>query len=339
MTQDLETGADAASDYNDYSDYYDQVSNYTSPCSDGSTKAFSGVFFPILYSAVFIVGLIGNALVLWVLIRKRHRSSLTDVCLLNLAVCDLLFVASLPFWAHGAAQEWVFGSLVCRTVSGLVVTALYSSVFFMVLMTLDRYVIVVYEHSICSRKPAKMTLALFIWMLSVFISLPNIVFAKVNNEMNIKTCGSEFPVGTAWMTVAYMNVLSLILPLIITSFCFCRIISSKSEENQSIVRLLIAVLVVYFLFWTPYNIVKFLKFLQTKGYMLSCEWHISLSLAMLWVEAIALSHCCLNPIIYICAGHKFRREVLTALKEFPSCFSESTTRSPQSPEYSSTLIA
>ncbi|KAL1279699.1 hypothetical protein QQF64_014299 [Cirrhinus molitorella] len=340
MTEDPGVIAATTSEYSDY--YYDQI-NFTnlSPCSDGSTKAFSGVFFPILYSAVFIVGLIGNALVLWVLIRKRHRSSLTDVCLLNLALCDLLFVASLPFWAHGAAQEWVFGSLVCRTVSGLVVTALYSSVFFMVLMTLDRYVIVVYEHSICSRKPAKMTLALFVWMLSVFMSLPNIVFAKVNNEMNIKTCGSEFPEGTAWMSFTFMcmNVLSLILPLIITSFCFCRIISIKSEENQSIVRLLIAVLVVYFLFWTPYNIVKFLKFLQTKGYMLLCEWHISLSLAMLWVEAIALSHCCLNPIIYICAGHKFRREVLTALKEFPSCFSESTTRSPQSPEYSSTLIA
>ncbi|KAL0199616.1 hypothetical protein M9458_002803, partial [Cirrhinus mrigala] len=318
----------------DYSDYYDSSDSYAAPCNDSNIKAFIGVFLPILYSTVFIVGLIGNALVLWVLIRNRQRSSLTDVCFLNLALCDLLFVASLPFWAHSAAQEWVFGTFTCHAVSGLVMMGLYGSVFFMVLMTLERYVIVVYKHTICSRKwPAKAALVLFVWMLSLFVSLPNIVFAKVKNEMSSTTCGSEFPESSGW-TFMYLNVLSLILPLIIVSFCFCRIISIKSEEKHGIIRLIVAVLAVYFLFWTPYNVVMFFKFLQMKGHMGSCEWHVGLRLAMQCVEAIALSHCCLNPIIYACAGQKFRRAVLTGLKEqFPS------TCSPQSPEYSSTLIA
>ncbi|XP_050979461.1 C-C chemokine receptor type 2-like isoform X1 [Labeo rohita] len=329
MTEEPGTEADTTLDY---SDYYDHVKNYESPCNGSNTKPFIRVFFPILYSTAFIVGLIGNALVLWVLIRNRQRSSLTDVCFLNLALCDLLFVVSLPFWAHSAAQEWVFGTFACHAVSGLVMMGLYGSVFFMVLMTLDRYVIVVYKCSICSRKwPAKMALALFVWMLSLFVSLPNIVFAKVKQETCIKTsCGPEFPKGTAWMSVTYLNVLSLILPLIIVSFCFCRIISIKSEEKHGVIRLLVAVLAVYFLFWTPYNVVMFFKFLQTKGFTLSSE----ADLAMPFVEAIALSHCCLNPIIYTCVGQKFRRAVLTGPKEqFPS------TCSPQSPDYSFTLIA
>ncbi len=130
-----------------------------------------------------------------------------------------------------------------------------------------------------------------------------------------------------------VNVLSLILPLIITSFCVCRILSCKSEGKHSMVRLLLALLAVYLFFWTPYNIVTFLQFLQRKGHLLSCELHTDLNLAKQCVEAIALSHCCLNPIIYACAGQKFRRAVLTVLKEqLPSCFSQHITCSPPSPE-------
>ncbi|XP_059420198.1 C-C chemokine receptor type 2-like [Carassius carassius] len=317
----------------DYGDYYNYVASNLS-CSDGSTTVFGGVVLAILYSTVFIVGLLGNAVVLCVLIRHRHRCSLTDVCLLSLAVSDLLFLASLPVWAHSAVHEWVLGSFMCHIITALFMMGLYSSVFFMVLMTLDRYVIIVYKHSICSRKqPAKMALSLFVWMLSLFASLPDIVFAKVKVDTSTKaSCGSEFPEGAAWMSFTYLNVLSLILPLIIMSFCFCRILSSKSEEKHSIVTLLLAVLAVNFLFWTPYNIVTFLRFLQTKHFMVSCEWSNGLSLAKQWVEAIALSHCCLNPIIYSCVGQKFRRAVLTVLKNSP--------QSPESAssEYSSSLI-
>ncbi|RXN04518.1 C-C chemokine receptor type 5-like protein [Labeo rohita] len=171
VTRTRDTNSQGSATTSDYSEYYDNIDNYGAPCNGSNTEAFTGVFFPILYSTTFIVGLIGNALVLWVLIRNRQRSSLTDVCFLNLALCDLLFVVSLPFWAHSAAQEWVFGTFACHAVSGLVMMGLYGSVFFMVLMTLDRYVIVVYKCSICSRKwPAninsKMALALFVWTLN-----------------------------------------------------------------------------------------------------------------------------------------------------------------------------
>uniref|UniRef100_A0A8C1L324 G-protein coupled receptors family 1 profile domain-containing protein n=1 Tax=Cyprinus carpio TaxID=7962 RepID=A0A8C1L324_CYPCA len=339
MTEEPGTAAAATADYSDYYNY--AAEDEGSLCNESNTKVFSEVVLAVLYSTVFIIGLLGNTLVLWVLVRHRHRCSLTDVCVLSLAVSDLLFLASLPVWAHSAVHGWALGSFMCPTVSALFMMGLYSSVFFMVLMTLDRYVIIVYKHSICSRKrPAKMALALFVWMLSLFASLPDIVFAKVKEDTsNRASCGSEFPQGAAWMSFTYLNVLSLILPLIITSFCFCRILRIRSEERHSIVRLLLTVSAVYFLFWTPYNIVTFLMFLQTEGFMLTCEWFTDLSLAKQWVHAIALIHCCLNPIIYSCAGQKFRRAVLTVLKEqLPSSFSSPQSPKSTSSEYSSTLI-
>ncbi|KAF4116999.1 hypothetical protein G5714_001552 [Onychostoma macrolepis] len=139
MTEEPGTGAAPTADYSDYYDIYE--SEIGAPCGDVNTQAFSKVLVPILYSTVLIVGLLGNAVVLCVLIRSRHRCSLTDVCLLNLAVSDLLFLASLPVWTHSAVDEWVLGTFVCHTVTGLFTTGLYSSVFFMVLVTLDRHVI------------------------------------------------------------------------------------------------------------------------------------------------------------------------------------------------------
>ncbi|XP_043117897.1 C-C chemokine receptor type 5-like [Puntigrus tetrazona] len=356
-----EPGTEAATT-TDYSAYYDQNGNeFRSPCNNGNTKAFSEVFLPTLYSIVFILGLIGNGLVVWVLIRYRQKSNMTDVCLLNLALSDLLFLVSLPFWAHSAMDEWIFGSFMCRTMTGFFMMGLYGSIFFMVLMTVDRYVVIVHAHSIFSRNRSRkmgLILASLVWILSLFASLPNIIFTREKKENNNSktSCGSDFPEESDWMSLRLkMNFLSLILPLIIMGFCYTRVIpillSIKSQKRHKVIRLILAVVAVYFVFWTPYNIVMFLMFLQRKGFLFSCEWHTGLSLAMQWVETIALSHCCLNPIIYAFAGQKFRRAVLKALKErFPFCFRQCTTLSQQlserrssvfskSTEYSSTQIA
>ncbi|XP_059424634.1 C-C chemokine receptor type 2-like [Carassius carassius] len=355
-----EGNTEPAKDYNDYYLNYNSSQDDALPCNNGNTKAFSEVFLPTLYSIVFILGFIGNGLVVWVLIRYRQKSNMTDVCLFNLALSDLLFLVSLPFWAHSTMNEWIFGKFMCHTITGLFTLGLYGSIFFMVLMTLDRYVVIVHAHSIFSRnRSVKMgvILASFVWILSLFASLPNIIFANDNKEGNKTSCGTDFSQNTAWISFTYlnMNFLSLIFPLIIMGFCYSRIIpiliSIKSQKRHKVIRLILAVVAVYFLFWTPYNIVMFLTFLQKQHFLLSCELHTSLSLAMQWVETIALSHCCLNPIIYAFAGQKFRRAVLKVLKEqFPLCFSQCTTLSRQlserrssvfskSTEYSSTQIA
>nr|XP_001344151.1 C-C chemokine receptor type 5-like [Danio rerio] len=342
----------SATQNSSFDDYYNynETGHVAPPCNNGNAKAFSEVFLPTLYSIVFIVGFIGNGLVVWVLIRHRQKSNMTDVCLFNLALADLIFLVSLPFWAHNAMDEWILGRFMCHTITGLFMIGLYASIFFMVLMTLDRYAIIVHAHSVFSRnRSTKMGLALasLVWMLSLFASLPNIIFANANNGTNSKSsCRPDFPDNTSWMSFTYinMNLLSLIFPLIIMSFCYSRIIptllSIKSQKRHKVVRLILAVVAVYFLFWTPYNIVMFLMFLQRMEYMFSCEWHNGLSLAMQWVETIALSHCCLNPIIYAFAGEKFRRAVLKVLKDqFPMCFKQCASFSQQLSERRSSIFS
>ncbi|XP_026782554.3 C-C chemokine receptor type 5 [Pangasianodon hypophthalmus] len=321
-----------------YDEYFNVISNYNNQlCSNPNVSAFSRVFLPTLYSIVFIVGFIGNGLVLCVLVKYHKRSNVTDVCLFNLALSDLLFLISLPFWGHYAAiNEWTFGDFMCHAVTALYMLGFYGSIFFMILMTLDRYAVIVHAHTSLFSKHrsvrASVAMALFMWALSLGASLPTIIFSQVKNESDGWACTEVYPEGTAWKLFSYieLNIFGLIIPLSVMVFCYTHIIpilmTMKSQRRHKAVRLILVLVIVFFLFWTPYNIVNFLKFLHHLGYMTSCQWQQDLNMAMQWVETIAFSHCCLNPIIYALVGQKFRTLVLKILKQwFPVGFRQCTT--------------
>ncbi|KAF7707985.1 C-C chemokine receptor type 5-like [Silurus meridionalis] len=315
-----------------YSDYYNIISDEIQICRHDSIRSFSQVFLPTLYSIVFIVGFIGNGLVLCVLVKYHKSSNVTDVCLFNLALSDLLFLISLPFWAHYAAiNKWTFGNFMCHAVTALYILGFYGSIFFIILMTVHRYIITAQIHtSLFSRhQPIRgsIVLILFMWALSLGASLPTVIFSQIKNESNGWRCRVEYPEGTGWRSFSYieMNILGLIIPLSVMVFCYSRIVpiltAMKSKKKHKAVRLVFVLVIVFFLFWTPYNIVIFLRFLHHLGYMNTCQWEQDLNMAMQWVETIAFSHCCLNPIIYAFVGQKFRNLVLKILKEwFPLCF-------------------
>ncbi|KAK2855472.1 hypothetical protein Q7C36_007341 [Tachysurus vachellii] len=322
----------------DYSEYYSATeSGSFQLCSNSNVSAFSQVFLPTLYSIVFVIGFIGNGLVLCVLVKYHQRSNVTDVCLFNLALSDLLFLISLPFWAHYAAiSEWTFGNFMCHAVTAFYMLGFYGSIFFMILMTLDRYAVIVHAQTSLFSKHrsvrASIVMAFFMWVLSFAASLPNIIFSQAKNTSAGWTCKEEYPEGTSWKLVSYieLNILGLIIPLSVMVFCYSRIIPIlmviKSQKKHKAIRLILALVIVFFLFWTPYNIIIFLKFLHQLGYMTSCKWQNDLNMAAQWVETIAFSHCCLNPIIYAFVGQKFRNLVIKILKQwFPVCFVHCTT--------------
>ncbi|KAG7335600.1 hypothetical protein KOW79_000293 [Hemibagrus wyckioides] len=324
----------------DYSYYYDQNTREVYQlCNNSNVMAFGRVFLPILYSIVFIMGFIGNSLLLCVLVKYHNSFNMSDVCLFNLALSDLLFLLSLPFWAHYAAiTQWVFGSFMCHAVTALYMLGFYGSIFIMTLMTIDYYAVIVHTYTSLFSKHrdvrVSIALVLFMWTLSLGASLPIIIFSKVNNstETNVWTCRVEYPEGTLWRSFSYieLNILGFIIPLSLMVLSYSRIIpiliAMKSHQKHYTVRLMLVLVSVFFLFWTPYNIVIFLKFLHQLGYMNTCQWNQDLNMAMQWVETIAFTHCCINPIIYAFVGQRFRNLFLKILKEwFPLCFGQCPT--------------
>ncbi|KAI9527843.1 hypothetical protein NQZ68_026891 [Dissostichus eleginoides] len=305
--------------------YYDGMWEDFSPCSNSDLVNFRKWFLPTLYSFVFVLGFLGNGLVVCVLVKHRKQTNLTDICLLNLALSDLLFVLTLPFYSHySRVGQWTFGDFLCRFASGSHNTGFFSSIFFMVVMTLDRYMVIMHAHKVARYRTLRsgIALTLFIWMLSLCISLPHFIFTKVtHDESNGVACSYE-PENNDWRLYRNftMHVLGLVIPLLVMIVCYSRIIpilvNMRSAKKHRVVKLILSIVIAFFLFWAPYNFSLFLEFLMSKGLLPNeCSVTASVHLSIMWTESLAYTHCCLNPIIYAFVGQKFMKRALPLLRK------------------------
>ncbi|KAM6968160.1 C-C chemokine receptor type 5-like [Aplochiton taeniatus] len=273
-------------------------------------------FLPAVYSLFFILGLLGNGLVLWVFLSQRYLRSVTDLCLLNLAVADLLLVASLPFLAHQARAQWVFGGFLCQAVLGVYRVGFYAGIFFLTLMSMDRYLAIV--HAVYAMRARTRTFGLVAvaatWLAGVLASFPELANHREQSYNGTFYCAPEDD-GLWWtrFSLYKMNVLGLLLPLAVIAFCYTqivrRLLRAPSSKKQAI-RLVVAVVVVFFCSWVPYNLASLFKALELSQVLEpSCEGSKALRLALQITETLAYFHSCLNPFLYVFVGEKFRRHL------------------------------
>lgn len=85
-------------------------------CDLTSGREFEATSIIVLYLLAFVVGVLGNGLLLLVLVQSRRSWSVTDAFILHLAVADVLLLVTLPTWAAQAAQAagWTFGTPLCK---------------------------------------------------------------------------------------------------------------------------------------------------------------------------------------------------------------------------------
>lgn len=69
-----------------------------------------------LYTAILMLSMIGNSLVVLTLIHNRRMRTITNVFLMNLAISDILLGAlCMPFTLTGAIlRDFIFGEFMCK---------------------------------------------------------------------------------------------------------------------------------------------------------------------------------------------------------------------------------
>ncbi|XP_053477232.1 C-C chemokine receptor type 8-like [Ictalurus furcatus] len=303
-------------------DYSDVVSSQ--PC-DYETHASR--ILPVLYSLFFVVGFLGNMLVLWVILRGPQMKSMTDVSLLNLAIADLLLIFSLPFLTHYARDTWVFGRAMCTLVLSVYYIGFYSGIFFIVLMSIERYLAIVHAVFILRirTKACGILASLVVWIIAIAASFPELLYLGVEETGTEVVC-SAYPKNKSHNDVRSaaffkMNILGMLIPLSIVGFCYpmvFRRLQTLRTPKKLAIRLVAVVMVVFFCCWIPYNIAAFLKALELKLILPpGCELSKTIQFMLQVTEAIAYSHSCLNPFLYVFVGQKFRRNLAKLLLETP----------------------
>ncbi|XP_001513794.2 C-C chemokine receptor type 3-like [Ornithorhynchus anatinus] len=290
----------------------------SAPCEKYNVKALATQLLPPLYSLVFIVGLVGNVVVALILIKYKRLRIVTNIYLLNLAFSDLLFLFTLPFWIHTEVKsEWVFGNSMCKFVSGLYYMGLYSEIFFIVLLTVDRYLAIV--HAVFALQVRTVNFGIMTsavtWGLAGLAALPSFVFSTSQRSLENHVCSPVYPDAKAenWkhFRTLKMNLLGLIFPMIVMVVCYAGIIKKllkcRNEKKYKAVRLIFVIMIVFFLFWTPYNLVLLLNNFQMYFFEGECEKSKQLDIAMQVTEVITFIHCCANPVIYAFVGERFQK--------------------------------
>ncbi|XP_036378531.1 C-C chemokine receptor type 4-like [Megalops cyprinoides] len=292
--------------------------DYVTLCPKRNVNHLGAVYLPTFYHCIFLLSLLGNVLVLYIIYKYEKLNSMTNIFLLNLVISDLVFASSLPFWATYHASEWIFGSALCKMVSSVYYIGFYSSILFLTLMTLDRYLAVV--HAITALKRRRNTYACIssaaVWFISILASLKKMILFDVRTDGDAGTLceetGFSKEVLTRWQLIGdYMQfVVFFLLPLAVVLYCYIRItvriIHSRMREKCRAVKLIFVIIVAFFICWTPYNVVILLRALQDSPSKDAHPCTEGLDHALYVSRNIAFLYCCINPVFYTFVGKKFR---------------------------------
>ncbi|XP_067318423.1 C-X-C chemokine receptor type 3-like [Anolis sagrei] len=314
--------------YYDYDNSTDACCSSSSICNSNATQAFAGSFLPAFYSVICILGLWGNGMVIAVLLRSKEALAGTDVFLFNLAVADILLVLTLPFWAVQEARGWVFTTFLCRVVGGAFKINFYASIFFLVCISLDRYLSIVcvvrmYKRS---KSSAVRLTAVAVWAACLLLTVPDFVYlsAEYDSRQKSTSCSLVFPTASAtqWKVglSLFNQVGTFFLPLLAMGYCYAHIVFtlllSKGFQKHKAMRVILAVVGAFFLCWLPYHLVQFANTLDRLGLLEEdCARQERLEAAEVVATALGFFHCCLNPLLYAFVGVKFRHRYLELLQK------------------------
>ncbi|XP_067309420.1 chemokine XC receptor 1 [Pseudorasbora parva] len=329
-------------------DYYDNCDypNDCGICLETKGDQFGRAVTPVIFIIIVLFSCVGNSLVLYVLVKYENLKSLTNTFLLNLALSDLIFTFGLPFWAHYYMYGWTLGDPACKAVNYVFYTGYYSSIIFLTVLTVHRYMAVVHPMSVVmSRKSLHCyATSIVIWIISLCAAIPQAIFNSVvnspieimidgpNESTNaVKLC--DFDGEIYWKhTTTYMQNAFFIVAFVIIAFCYTviltRLLRPTSHTRKKTVQLILFIVVFFFLGWGPYNVAIFLDSLISWEIspFNECEVSKSIDLWMYISRMVAFSHCCLNPVFYVFMGIKFRNHLKKMLWTFRKKNSEPQNR-------------
>ncbi|RNA20530.1 growth hormone secretagogue receptor type 1 isoform X1 [Brachionus plicatilis] len=139
-----------------------------------------GSFF---YSIIFSIGVIGNVMVIFFIVRKKEMRNFTFYLLANLSLADLMVLFSnVPSGLHDlfAKERWYLGKMWCHSVFFVENTMVFASILTIFLITYDRYYVICRPLHVKSviNSTRTFNLIIFLWTLSLIVNIPFIFFSE-----------------------------------------------------------------------------------------------------------------------------------------------------------------
>uniref|UniRef100_A0A8C3S745 G-protein coupled receptors family 1 profile domain-containing protein n=1 Tax=Chelydra serpentina TaxID=8475 RepID=A0A8C3S745_CHESE len=280
---------------------------------------FSVVIVPVLFGLIFMLGMVGNTLVLVVLGRIRSGGrpsrSATNIFILNLSIADFSFLLfCVPFQATiYSLPEWVFGAFFCKWVHYLAMATMLVSIFTLVAMSVDRYIAVVHaKRSPCIRSKRNASLGVgIIWLLSLLIAIPvaqhQALMSGHRQAPNSSFCWEQWADDSAAKQTYKVTILVVgyLLPLVAVSLWAQHqgsgLPPTHCGRRSTTAQTVLLVVAVFLISWLPHHIITmWAEFGQFPLNNISFTFRII-------SHCLAYGNSCINPIIYAFLSENFRK--------------------------------
>ncbi|KAM6178920.1 chemerin-like receptor 2 [Rhynchocyon petersi] len=313
--------------FEDFENYSYPVEYYL-PESEEEEKAHIGVVHWVsvgLYCLAFVLGVPGNAIVIW-FTGFRWKKTVATLWFLSLAIADFIFVLCLPLYISYMTMNfhWPFGIWLCKANSFIAQLNMFASVFFLTVISLDRYVHLVHPVLSHRHRTLKNSLIVIIvvWILASLMGSPALYFRDTVELNNHTICYNNFHENDPDLRLMRHHALTWVkfivgylFPLITMSICYsCLIFQVKKRSiviSSKHFWTVLAVIIAFFICWTPYHLFSIweLTIHHNSYFFQVLEAGIPLS------TALAFLNSCLNPILYVLISKKFQVRFRSSVAE------------------------
>ncbi|KAM8956541.1 neuropeptide FF receptor 1 [Lycaon pictus] len=305
--------------------------------------------FIVAYVLIFLLCMVGNALVCFIVLKNRHMGTITNMFILNLAVSDLLVgIFCMPTTlVDNLITGWPFDNATCK-MSGLVQgMSVSASVFTLVAIAVERFRCIVhpFREKLTLRK-ALVTIAV-IWALALLIMCPSAVTLTVTRQEHhfmVDARNRSYPLYSCWeawpekgMRRVYTTVLFshiYLAPLALIVLMYARIArrlckasgparpggeaapeggrgGRGARRRARVVHMLVVVALVFTLSWLP---LWALLLLTDYGQLSEPQLHLVTVYAFPLAHWLAFCNSSANPVICGYFNENFRRGFQAAFR-------------------------
>ncbi|XP_053484696.1 leukotriene B4 receptor 2b isoform X2 [Ictalurus furcatus] len=292
--------------------------NTTSSPTPENTPKDPAVSFAIgtfILAIVFLLGVPGNLFIIWSILVRTRKRSVTTLIILNLACADgAIMCLTVFFIVYLAKQSWVFGRSMCKLLFYLCNTNMYASIMLITLMSLHRLATVLRPQGahIFRRRRNVLSILIVLWVLVFTLSIPALIFREeIANNNNKLLCLHNHTDPKYVFHLSLETVVGFLLPYgIIVSSYVCilrRLRQTQFKRRLRSEKLILAIIITFAAFWLPYHIINTIQVVSA-----CAPEHLHKKLKEIYLyrpttSSLAFISSCANPVLYALAGRSYIR--------------------------------
>ncbi|NWV24415.1 OXGR1 protein, partial [Origma solitaria] len=308
------------------------TSNFTAQPgpTDGLTSCQDEEFVQVksylsgLYSLIFVVCFPGNIVTIFVYWLKMRPWKSSTIIMLNLAITDLLYVVTLPFFIHYYANgnNWIFGDFMCKFIQFCFYFNMYSGIIFLSCFSIFRFLVVVHPIKclfLRKRRWAVVTCAV-VWMISLAVLSPLAILTAPVHRQNKTICpdlaAAEDFDSSRWYNWV-LTVFAFFFPLLTVTLCYALIICilatgphTQACYKQKARRLTVLLLVVFYVCFLPFHIFRGVR-LELRVQPVSCHLKKMIHFMFVITKPLAALNTFGNLLLYVVSGDNFQQAIFS----------------------------